>query len=180
MSNISQLLWHFKECAKMIGADISLRVKYYLLLLQTLHPHRLFLFVSSGALYVMMRKHQRPEADKIFLFSLSQQSLSIATTSSVLLRATHTLHATHATIIIWQSVPTSLDVLVITAMHQFVHIVTGPNFSTSLSSPSVVFAIGKSNVRKTARAVAPGTLYQFSGTPLLPIGHLLSKKSTTN
>ena len=39
-------------------------------------------------------------------------------------------------------------------------------FSTRPSSPAVVFACGKSNVRKTARAVAPGTLYQFSGTPL--------------
>ena len=39
-------------------------------------------------------------------------------------------------------------------------------FSTRPSSPAVVFACGKSNVRRTARVVAPGTLYQFSGTPL--------------
>ena len=47
----------------------------------------------------------------------------------------------------------------------------------------VVFAFGESNVRSATRAVAPGTLYQFSGTPLLLIGLLLlllTKKSSTH
>ena len=69
-----------------------------------------------------------------------------------------------------------------THFYKCCHIFTGivsPTFSISLSSPPVVFAIGESNVRQTARAVAPGTLYQFSGTPLLPIGQLLSKEFTT-